>query len=60
MPSRGAAIVARPLLAIATLLWITIAPGRARAEEPAAGPRLVEVDLGPTVPLTRLLEAGLD
>jgi carboxypeptidase T len=72
MPTRRAALVARadkaiaPLLAVATrlaiaaLLGLALAPGTAIAQQPATSPRLIEVDLGPTMPLTALLEAGLD
>ncbi len=60
MPTRRAAFAARPLIAIGALLCMTVVPGAARGEEPALSPRLVEVEMGPNVPFTALLEAGLD
>lgn len=71
MPTRRAALAARtdkaiaallavPVnFAIAALLCLAVAPGAAGAQESAASPRLIEVDLGSTMPLTALLEAGL-
>ena len=60
MSSRGASFAARPLLVVAALVCMSTAAGSAGAQELAASPRLVEVELGPRVPFTRLLEAGLD
>ena len=59
MSSPRATFAARALIVVAALVCLSAVPGSAGAQEPAASPRLVEVDLG-QVPFTRLLEAGLD
>ena len=59
MSNRRATFAAYPFLLVAALVCLSAIPGSAGAQEPAASPRLVEVELG-QVPFTRLLEAGLD
>jgi hypothetical protein len=62
MPIGRAIRDARPLLALAALIpcLAAVLATTAPAQTPPQGPRLVEVELGPGVPFSALLEAGLD
>ena len=65
MPTRRATRDARPRLITAAIIF-SLVPCLAAvlavsaAAQAAPGPRLVEVELGPGVPFSALLEAGLD